>query len=64
MYHNERWVLKVRVFRDIFSEYITKSFAAVYLHYNNDIMFWLSAKKGPRKSAGGIKTLNIKHPVS
>ena len=25
-------VMKVRFFRDIFSEYITKSFATVYLH--------------------------------
>lgn len=59
---DEFW--KSDLFRDIFSEYITKSFAAVYLHYNNDIMFLLSAKISPRKSAGGIKTFEIKHPVT
>ena len=62
MMKDEFW--KSDFFRDIFSEYITKSFAAVYLHYNNDIMFLLSAKIGPRKSAGGIKTFEIKHPVT
>ena len=49
---------------DIFSEYKTKSFAAVYSHYNDDIMFWLSAKIGLRKSAGGIKAFEITHPVT
>ena len=51
-------------FRDIFSEHITKSFAAVYLHYNDDIRFRLLAKIGLRKSAGGIRTFDIKHLVT
>ena len=43
----------------------TKSFVAIYLHYNNDLAFWISKKteilRGSqpkcfqRKSAGGIK---------
>ena len=37
MKRNEFW--KSDFFRDISSEYKTKSFAAVYLHYNDDIMF-------------------------
>ena len=51
-------------FRDIFSEHITKSFAAVYLRYNDDIRFGLLAKIGLRKSAGGIRTFDIKHLVT
>ena len=62
MKRNEFW--KSNFFRDIFSEYISRSFAAIYLHYNDDIKFRLSAKIGHRKSAGGIKTFDIKHPVT
>ena len=41
-----------------------KSFVVIYLHHNNDIIFWISKKKETasisgkilqRKSAGGIK---------
>ena len=59
MKRNEFW--KSDFFQDISSEYKTKSFAAVYLHHNDDIMFWLSAKIGLRKSADRIKTFEIKH---
>ena len=62
MKRNEFW--KSDFFQDIFSEYRAKSFAAVYLHYNDDITFRLSAKIGLRKSAGGIRTFEIKHPVT
>ena len=60
---NEFW--KANEFWKMFLLDKAKSFVVIYLHYNSDIIFWISKKKEilrgsqpkflQRKSAGGIK---------
>ena len=60
---NEFW--KANEFWKMFLLHKAKSFVVIYLHYNSDIIFWISKKKEilrgsqpkflQRKSAGGIK---------